>query len=94
LWPDLVFTTPAGTPSRVDSLRHALLRARPGVTPHRLRHTNETHLLEQGVPIHHVAELLGDTVAVVESSYAHVLRPKYEVTAALSGLVPLDEAHG
>jgi hypothetical protein len=35
---------------------------------------------EAGVPIAHGAELLGDTVAVVEFTYSHILRPKYETT--------------
>jgi integrase len=59
----------------------------PHTHPHALRHTYATHLLEAGVPIHHVAELLGDTVAVVESTYSHVLRPKHEVTALVSGVL-------
>ena len=55
------------------------------VSPHAFRHTYSTLLVEAGVPIAHVAEVLGDTIAVVESTYAHVLRPKHEVTSILSG---------
>lgn len=86
-WPGLVFTNEAGEPTRVDTLRHALSRALEGATPHRLRHTYATHLLEAGTPIHHVAELLGDTVAIVESTYSHVLRTKHEVAALAGSLV-------
>ena len=86
-WADLVFTNESGEPVRVDTFRHAIGRSMPGVHPHRLRHTYATHLLEAGVPIHHVAELLGDTVAVVEATYSHVLRPKHEVAAVASELL-------
>ena len=42
-----------------------------GVTPHWLRHSRATHLLQKGKPIFHVAGLLGDTMATVESVYGH-----------------------
>ncbi len=86
-WPDIVFTTEIGRPRRGDVYRQTLAGVMEGAHPHRLRHTYATHLLEAGVPIHHVAELLGDTVATVESTYSHVLRPKHEVAAVASGLV-------
>jgi integrase len=86
-WPDLVFTTEDGTPTRVDTFRHALRHAMTGAHPHRLRHSYATHLLEDGVPIHHVAELLGDTVATVEGTYSHVLRAKHEVVDVARGLL-------
>jgi integrase len=86
-WPALVFTREDGTPRRVDSYRHALGNAVVGVHPHRLRHTYATHLLEAGTPIHHVGELVGDSVATVEASYSHVLRRKSEVASLASGLV-------
>jgi integrase len=85
--PGLVFTAATGAPRRIDTYRQALNRAAPGVHPHRLRHTYATHLLEAGVPIHHVAELLGDTVATVESTYSHVLRVKQEAANVASGLL-------
>jgi integrase len=91
-WPDLVFTTEAGLPQRVDVYRFSvqrLLREHEGLPhfhPHMTRHTYATHLLEAGVPISHVAELLGDTVATVEAAYSHVLRPKHEVTAVVASL--------
>jgi integrase len=86
-WPRLVFTAADGTPRRVDVYRHALRRAVPGAHPHRLRHTYATHLLEAGTPIHHVAELLGDSVATVEATYSHVLRAKHEVADVARGLL-------
>ncbi len=87
LWPHLVFTNEVGEPHRVDTFRHNLGRAVTGTHPHRLRHSYATHLLEAGAPIHHVAELLGDSVATVEQTYSHVLRAKHEVAAIASGLV-------
>lgn len=41
------------------------------VTPHTLRHSRATHLLQAGAPIWSVAKLLGDTVATVERVYGH-----------------------
>jgi integrase len=86
-WPGLVFTTEDGRPHRVNAYWHALTAAVPGAHPHRLRHSYATHLLEAGTPIHHVAELLGDTVATIESTYSHVLRHKYEVVDVARGLL-------
>jgi integrase len=86
-WPRLVFTTEQGEPRRVDGYGKALRRALPGAAPHRLRHSYATHLLEAGTPIHHVAELLGDTVATVEGTYSHVLRAKHEVVDVARGLL-------
>ena len=86
-WPGLVFTGPDGTPRRVTRYRTVLNAAVPQTSPHRLRHSYATHLLEAGTPIHHVAELLGDTVATVEGTYSHVLRPKHEVVDVARGLL-------
>lgn len=52
-----------------------------------LRHSFASHLLEQGAPIHHVAELLGDSVSTVENTYSHVLRPKHELAKLASSLL-------
>lgn len=41
------------------------------VTPHTLRHTRASHLLQGGVAIWDVAQLLGDTVDTVEKVYGH-----------------------
>lgn len=43
----------------------------PDVSPHILRHTRATHLLQAGVSIWDVAKLLGDTVATVDRVYGH-----------------------
>lgn len=85
-WPDLVFTTERGNAQWGNRYWHVLTKALPAAHPHALRHTYATHLLEAGTPIHHVAELLGDTVATVEKTYSHVLRTKHEVVAVARGL--------
>lgn len=42
-----------------------------GVTPHWLRHSRATHLLQRGKALFHVAGLLGDTMQTVERVYGH-----------------------
>lgn len=45
----------------------------PGVTPHSLRHATATLLLEEGVPMKVVAELLGhSSTRTTEDTYSHV----------------------
>lgn len=39
------------------------------VTPHVLRHSRATHMLQDGVPLWAVANLLGDKVTTVEKTY-------------------------
>lgn len=41
-----------------------------GVTPHTLRHTAATHMARGGVPLWQIAKILGNTLAVVEKTYA------------------------
>lgn len=42
------------------------------ITPHVLRHSRATHLLEDGVSIYAVAKLLGDNVTTVQKTYGHI----------------------
>lgn len=42
------------------------------LTPHVLRHSRATHLLERNVGIYSVARLLGDSVTTVQRRYGHV----------------------
>lgn len=86
-WPGLMFTTVSGKPHPVNTYWRALTVAVEGVHPHRLRHSYATHLLEAGTPIHHVAELMGDTVQTIESTYSHVLRGKHEVVDVARGIL-------
>jgi integrase len=43
----------------------------PDVTPHVLRHTAATHMARNGVPLWHIAGILGNSVQMVEQTYAH-----------------------
>ncbi len=44
----------------------------PGVTAHVFRHTFATHLVQAGVPLIEVAQLLGDSLETVEKNYLHL----------------------
>lgn len=58
---------------RVDLLYLPERDGRPAgrVTPHSLRHSRATHLLEAGMGIYKVAQLLGDNPLTVQRVYAH-----------------------
>lgn len=51
-------------------------------TPHRFRHTFAARLLEDGMDIGDVAEMLGDSVKVVEKHYAKYTRKRQRIAAA------------
>jgi integrase len=61
-----------------------------GVTLHTLRHTFASWLVMNEVDLYTVAQLLGDTLAVVERTYAH-LAPEFKARAVarLAGIVKL-----
>lgn len=54
------------------------------VTPHTLRHSRATHLLESGVSIYTVAQLLGDNPTTVERVYAHACTSSLEKALLLA----------
>lgn len=77
-----------GPRGRVTSTYHhakALLRAigidEKGIARHVARHTFVSWRVQAGVPIAHVAELIGDRPTMVEKVYGH-LQPKHLVVAA------------
>lgn len=56
------------------------------VTPHVLRHTRATHMAMAGADLWAIADVLADTVATVEKTYAH-LHPDFQTGAVNAGPV-------
>jgi integrase len=94
-WNDhgLVFPAADGcspqNPGTVSSRFKALVRATglPPVTLHALRHAHGTLCLEQGMPIHVVAQRLGHDPAMLLRVYAHAGDDSQDVAAGLEGLL-------
>lgn len=69
-----------GKPYSASSIRKFLLRScklakvNRVVTPHTLRHSYATHLLESGVGLRHIQELLGHSKPETTMIYTHVAR--------------------
>lgn len=74
---DLLFTAAGGGPATSSAIRSAFQAARKrvglpaSVTFHDLRHGYASEMLAQGLSTVEVAELIGDTVTMVERVYGH-----------------------
>jgi len=87
---DLVFSRPRGCPidPRDDFVEWKALLAHAGVRDARLhdgRHTSATLLLEQGVDVRVVMEILGHSELRVTQRYTHVASPLAEEAARRMG---------
>ncbi len=65
-----VLRHPGSIRTSFDNLVEAL--GYTDVTPHSLRHTFVSHLLMRGHPIYDVAQLVGMTVRMIETTYGHL----------------------
>ena len=92
--PSEFVVTIEGRPVRRDSFTQSFARLakRCGIksSPHGLRHTFATSMVENGHPTAHVAEILGDSEQTVTTVYSHVLRPKVELRGAIGEALPLN----
>lgn len=87
---DLILAGSGGEPRNPQQLTDGVKRVsrQAGLEirgPHGLRHLQVSLLLTSGVPVHEVAERIGDTVQVVMETYAHLMPQRGETIGARVG---------
>jgi len=84
---------PLGASSAQKACQLAVTQAglKRGGTPHTLRHTFATELLEAGVNLLTIQKLLGHSSLSTTLLYTHVRRDHLQSVAEIQGLLPLDQ---
>jgi integrase/recombinase XerD len=92
--PYLFASRKTGKPPRADTIRKALALAgkqawiKKPVRPHVLRHSFATHLLDEGIDIHVVRELLGHESLRTTARYTRVTHKRIRETPSPLDLLP------
>lgn len=88
--PRAIFVSRSGRPLSVRQIQRVLTRAlvriaeRDGVSPHTLRHSFATHLLDRGADIMAVKELLGHESLSTTQLYTHLSRERIKTAYDLA----------
>ena len=88
--PGAVFVSRAGRPLSVRQVQRIVTRSlarvaeRSGVSPHTLRHSFATHLLDRGADITAVKELLGHASLSTTQLYTHLSRERMKAAYDLA----------